>query len=269
MPIREVNKILIDEDGNIIAGEDVNYHKNPALPENPYRYGTKPIAVLENDIEATAAITNIDLGSYSEILKKGMQISVIGRDTLEAKDVFTVDTDSVTGDASVSVSSQTPDVPLKAGDAIVIDGCVPVKKELTFQAAEHYRYAEFLHVDTGNATPVEATLDGAAAGSTNRILIPSDSACLFEIKIVCKQSGSGNVATFVRRATVSNNGGTTALVGAVEVIGTDVASLALIAAAVAIGVNDPSDALTVTVTGVNPLQLRWSVFVNYVASVYG
>lgn len=126
-----------------------------------------------------------------------------------------------------------------------------------------------LFVDTGDDTPTELTDDGnAGSGATNRIAVPVDTAMSVVLNICAKESGSGNAKQFLRQFVIVNNGGTTALVGAVTTLGTDIGSVALATASVAITANDTDDCIQVDVTGVAATDLRWTANVVSCETTY-
>lgn len=104
---------------------------------------------------------------------------------------------------------------------------------------------------TTDATPTELFLDGSAA----RFAIPSGNTVSAIINVAGTQDDGTDHSHFVRKVSISNVGGTTALVGAVSTIGTDVETNA--ATALAITADDANDSITITVTGIAAENWKW------------
>lgn len=122
---------------------------------------------------------------------------------------------------------------------------------------------------TDAATAVELTTDGAAgSGTTNRILVPANSAMSIVVNICVKQSGSANAKQMLRQFLVSNNAGTTAIQGAVTTLGTDVGSAGLATVTTTITANDTDDAIKVEVNGVLATNLRYTAYVVSAETLY-
>lgn len=122
---------------------------------------------------------------------------------------------------------------------------------------------------TDAATAVELTTDGAAgSGSTNRIPVPVDSGMSVVLNISVKQSGSANAKQMLRQFMISNNGGTTALQGAVTTLGTDVGSAGLATVTCTITANDTNDCIKVEVNGVVATNLRYTAYVVSTETIY-
>ena len=90
--------------------------------------------------------------------------------------------------------------------------------------------------------------------SDERIEVSSDSAMAFETLIVAKQQSSSNAAGYKISGVISNNAGTTALVGSITktVLGESVASWDA-----TIEADDTNDALVIKVTGTGGNDIRW------------
>jgi hypothetical protein len=104
---------------------------------------------------------------------------------------------------------------------------------------------------TTNDTPTELALDGAS----ERITIREDTVMAGTINISAIQSTGAKSAHYIRKFAIKNIGGTTALVGSVSTVGTDVEDdsdwdIALTA-------DNTNDALAVTVTGKTGETIRW------------
>ena len=113
-------------------------------------------------------------------------------------------------------------------------------------------------VTTTGSTATEATLGD---GST-KLTIPSNQAFLAIIDVVGKQSSSANVFAGTRKALIVNNGGTTALNGAVQTVDTDFNDQAW--GGIAVTANDGSDYLKIEVTGASATTIYWVIRVKLV-----
>ena len=103
---------------------------------------------------------------------------------------------------------------------------------------------------TTNDVETEVFLDN----SSERITVANNSAIAFETLIVATQSSSSNSAGYKISGVISNNGGTTALVGSItkSVLGESVASWDA-----TIEADDTNDALVIKVTGTAGNDIRW------------
>lgn len=122
---------------------------------------------------------------------------------------------------------------------------------------------------TDAATAVELTTDGAAgSGATNRIAVPTDTAFSVLIHICVKKSGTADAWQMLRQFVISNNGGTTALQGAVTVLGTDIGSAALNTVTTTITANNTDDCISVVVNGVAATNLRYTASIVSCETLY-
>ena len=103
---------------------------------------------------------------------------------------------------------------------------------------------------TTNDVETEVFLDN----SSERITVANNSAIAFETLIVATQSSSSNSAGYKISGVISNNGGTTALVGSItkSVLGESVATWDATVEA-----DDTNDALVIKVTGTAGNDIRW------------
>jgi len=104
---------------------------------------------------------------------------------------------------------------------------------------------------TTNATPTELSINTFAA---SYLAIPSGSIWAIRAVILGVQDSAANAARYERQLIIQNNGGTTALVGSVGTVGTDIESDA--AWDVAITADNTNDRVAVTVTGA-AVDIRW------------
>jgi len=104
---------------------------------------------------------------------------------------------------------------------------------------------------TTNATPAEMFLDG----SSLRMNIPPDTTWAFEILLVARRTDADNEsAAYQFFGCIDNNGGTTALVGAVQAF-TPIEDT--VAWAAAVTADNTNDALVITVTGEAAKTINW------------
>jgi len=116
---------------------------------------------------------------------------------------------------------------------------------------------------TTDATPLTLMLDG----SSSRLTIPSGR-MLFATVLVCGIKSDGSAAAcYIRKVAIKNVGGTTALIGSVETIGTDIEDNA--STNVAITADDTNDALQIDVTGITSETWRWVSVVEGLEVAYG
>jgi hypothetical protein len=126
-----------------------------------------------------------------------------------------------------------------------------------------------MRTNTTDATPTEMTLDGAAAGAGNRLAIDDEHTYRVQVEVVARRDTGADNAEFTRKVLIERTAGVTALVGAVQTVGTDIGSNAGIPPAawsVAITASDANDALIITVTGAN--NVRWVAYIRAVEVQY-
>ena len=113
---------------------------------------------------------------------------------------------------------------------------------------------------TTNAA-VELLLDGLAT----RLTIPSGKYLTGTINIAGIKSDGTAAASYIRQFSIKNVAATTSLVGTVNLVGIDTASLT----SISITANDTNDALKVEVTGILSETWRWVAAVDVVEVAYG
>jgi hypothetical protein len=118
-----------------------------------------------------------------------------------------------------------------------------------------------LRCKTTTNTAVEMALDGA----TTRLTIPSGKYLTGTINIAGIKSDGSATASYIRQFSIKNVAATTTLVGTVNTIGIDQASLT----SISITANDASDFLSVQVTGILSETWRWVASVDVVEVAYG
>ena len=114
---------------------------------------------------------------------------------------------------------------------------------------------------TDGTTAVTLFLDGSSA----RLTIPSGKILFATAQLVGSKSDGTAVATYMRKFSIKNVGGTTTLVGSVETIGTDVAA----GTSLSITEDDTNNAVDAAVVGVAGETWRWVAVVYGVELAYG
>jgi hypothetical protein len=116
---------------------------------------------------------------------------------------------------------------------------------------------------TTNNTATTLFTDGSSA----RLTIPSGKVMSAVCRICGIKSDGSAVANYVRSVVIKNVGGTTALVGSAETIGTDIEDNA--STDVAITADNTNDALQINVTGITGETWRWVAVVEGLEIAYG
>lgn len=115
--------------------------------------------------------------------------------------------------------------------------------------------ANFANTTTNN-TPQNITLG-----------VPSGKVISCLINLVGIKSDGSSVAQYIRKCCIKNVGGTTSLVGSVEIIGTDYEDNPL--TDVTITASDITDTLNIAVTGISSETWRWCVTIDGTELAYG
>jgi len=119
-----------------------------------------------------------------------------------------------------------------------------------------------LRIKTTDDVATEMFVDG----TSSRLTIPTDTTWLLDIRIVAQSAGNDDRAIYHRRCCLTNDGGTTALEGTVQTVGTDIESDANWD--VTVTANDTNDALKIEATGVASTDIRWVACVDLVQVTY-
>ncbi len=124
---------------------------------------------------------------------------------------------------------------------------------------------------TANATPTELTLDGSNPSGTvitssNRFILGVSQTVFFDAYILGRSNGGTDNACYHRRGCIKRDGSNnTALVGAIQTIGTDIETDA--AWDVTIQADDTNDALQILVTGSSSLIVNWTCELQFRESI--
>lgn len=116
---------------------------------------------------------------------------------------------------------------------------------------------------TTDATATTLMLDG----STTRLTIPSGKILFADVLVSGIKSDGSAASCYNRKVAIKNVGGTTALVGSVETVGTDIEDNA--STDVAITADNTNDALQIAVTGIAAETWRWVAVVEGLEIAYG
>jgi len=116
-----------------------------------------------------------------------------------------------------------------------------------------------------NKTTTNSAVELFLDGSSTRLTIPSGKYLTGTINIAGINSTGSTAASYIRQFSIKNQALTTALVGTVNTIGTDLAS----GTSINITADDPNDALKVEVTGIAAETWRWVASVDVVEVQYG
>lgn len=114
----------------------------------------------------------------------------------------------------------------------------------------------------GGTTTDAAVTEIIATGLSTRCIIATSTAYLATIRVIARAASGADHKAFERRCLIYNNAGTTALEGAVQTIGTDIASAGAAAWDVTISADNTNDALKVEVTGAAATTIRWTVAIH-------
>jgi hypothetical protein len=117
---------------------------------------------------------------------------------------------------------------------------------------------------TSDATPTELLAQEAFTNTTSRLSLRNNSAWAFEITIIARSTSGANHASFVRRGLIyrNANAASTALEGAVQTIGTDIASAGASTWAVAITADTTNGSLKIEFTGQAATSIRATGFIR-------
>lgn len=132
-----------------------------------------------------------------------------------------------------------------------------------------YKYDKILKATTSGATTTELTTNGlAGSGTSNRIVIDADTAVTVLLTITVKKEADAICGTLQRRVTIYNNGGTVALQGTAQTIGTDELAAPIAAITVTISAYNTNDCLKVEVNGIALTPLEWTCHAQMIVSKY-
>jgi len=138
----------------------------------------------------------------------------------------------------------------KFGDALIQGGGMSAR-----------RVSAILTKQTLDNTPTPLTIGGAAENASNRLFIENNTAWAFTINAIAANANKSSVQSFTRRGLITNNNGSTILVGS-ESIGTDFSYNGL-SGAIILSADNTYDTLVVTASGI-ATTLDWTASVDLV-----
>lgn len=120
-----------------------------------------------------------------------------------------------------------------------------------------------LRRSTTDATPTELTSDGGsptgtAIATSNRFILLSNQAIMVDAYIVARSASGTDHGCYHRRCLIQRTGTTTALVGSVQTVGTDIESSGASAWDVTLAADDTNESLQILVTGAASTTIRWT-----------
>ena len=113
-------------------------------------------------------------------------------------------------------------------------------------------------VQTTDATATVLTTNGSAAGSTNQVILPNNSAYYFKVRVIAGVTGAGNTKAWTLEGAIKRgaNAASTAIVGTVTttIVAADVGAATWTVTATA---DTSNGGLAITVTGQASTTIRW------------
>jgi hypothetical protein len=155
-----------------------------------------------------------------------------------------------------------------SGFACIIGGSNASKNTLSYSfimgGGQLARFGDSsISTQTTNNTPKNMLIGGGSFESDiNLLRIPSDSAWIFTVNIVCSDSTRANAKCFTRRGLIRNDAGSTSI-STLDTIGTDHV-IGTLGTSISITADDTKDALIITVTGLAATTIDWSGKVEFV-----
>lgn len=121
-----------------------------------------------------------------------------------------------------------------------------------------------LYAKTTDATP-QTMLLGKTYNTTAQLTIASGKILHATVQVIGSKSDGSAIAIYQRQVAIANVGGTTALVGSVNTIGSDTAA----STSLSITADNTNDSLKIEVTGIAAETWRWFAGVSGVEMAYG
>ena len=122
-----------------------------------------------------------------------------------------------------------------------------------------------LRRNTTNATSTELTLDGGTPTAGNRLVVDDEHAYSCVVRIAARRDTGSDQALFIRQVIIERTGGTVALEGTVQTIGTDINPGSW---SISITADDTNKSLKVDVTGAASTNIRWVAVVEAIEIEY-
>jgi hypothetical protein len=227
-------------------------------------------------------------GSYSAAVGSGCQATglfatAVGSDATAAQYGAALGYDVDAGNMAVVVGAQSSasgyaSVALGNGCVAsqwgaVATGFVAKADRVGMRAHSHDRFAasgdsqrvDFgLYAKTTDATP-QTMLLGKTYNTTAQLTIASGKILHATVQVIGSKSDGSAIAIYQRQVAIANVGGTTALVGSVNTIGSDTAA----STSLSITADNTNDSLKIEVTGIAAETWRWFAGVSGVEMAYG
>ena len=271
MPQREANWLQLDDDLKIQAYGLRKYVYATDDTSTTMLVGRKPDGVLDGDVApdtiTSIPISNVDFGQ----IVKGDYIYVLDPENNRTIEQLICSTDVLQGDTTISVDSQAITNALLDKYIVTLDSRKKLASE-SIQIGGNYAWSfeRVLYCRTTDATITECTTNGlTGSGTSNRIIVPLDSAMTCEFTFTVKQESSANYRKYRREVTFVNDEGTVTMPDPVGTPIADVGTVALIACAVTVTPNNTNDCIKVEFTGLPLTTLNCSVTVRCNISKYG
>ena len=145
----------------------------------------------------------------------------------------------------------------------------PLHIGTTFQTGSGNFQAEgkVLYASTTSATPVVLTTDGNAAGASNQINLPNNSAYTFSIMITARQQASGGTSTSSWKIEgIARREGTAATTTLINSALTTFANPS--SWAIAVSADTTNGAVAITATGAASTNIRWTASAQTAETIY-
>lgn len=234
-------------------------------------------AKLDTAYDTSTPLTSISTFALAKLgLRPNDVLGILDPVTGHVIDEITIDDVTAQGDTSITIQSITPSENWGEFYEVTTNNLeLSISKE--FRATEtlstgegySYSYTKILKASTTGTTTTELTLDGAAgSGTTNRIVIDNDTAVTCMFYLTFKKSGTADSGSYIRKCLIYNNGGTVALQGAVQTIGTDEVAVTINAVTVTISANNTNDCLKVEVNGIAATNINYTCRVDLTVVKY-
>jgi hypothetical protein len=277
--LREPNSILqaatnsADEKGKVhdvgqFMGDYIPIGKVWSPPKGDLGRFPIPKAYFNDTIDtAGGAVSSLTVTSGTKgHMLGGDSLYMINPSTREIVDTFEVAANVSEGDTAITVLSNTPSETLYHGFELCTDlnevfasDEIRAINTISVGTGKYHTHEYIVYVDTSDATTKELTTNGLlGSGTANRIQIITDTVVGCEFHLVGKVNSSANSLYYKRSFCMVNNGGTTALVGTVQTIGTDIASVAIAAATTTITANNSNDCIKFEVNGIAATNISWT-----------
>lgn len=122
---------------------------------------------------------------------------------------------------------------------------------------------------TTDATPTVLASNGSAAGSSNQLILPNNSAYKVTGRVIATVTGAGDTASFTIEACIKRgaNAASTALVGTPVVV-QDFADAGAVTWTIGVTADTTNGALAITATGASSTTIRWNCMLDSTEVTY-